>query len=68
MKATVLAIKKFDMKAVTQALDTMRNACGGGNIPPKLVGATARQLKLSVAEFAEAAARLNRPFATDHVR
>ena len=68
MKATLLAIKKFDMNAVTQALNDMRSACGGGDIPAKLVRSTARLLKLTPAEFAEAAARLNRPFATNHVR
>lgn len=68
MKATLLAIKKFDMTAVTHALDDMRRACGGGDIPAKMVKSAARQLKLSPAEFAEAAARLNRPFATDHIR
>ena len=68
MKATLLAVKKFDMTAVTNALDEMRRACGGGDVPVKMVRATARLLKLSPAEFAEAAARLNRPFATNHVR
>ena len=68
MKATLLAVKKFDMSAVTQALDDMRRACGGGGVPPKLVRATADRLGLTPAEFAEAAARLNRPFATSHVR
>lgn len=68
MKATLLATRKFDLNAVTQALNDMRNACGGGDIPARLVRATARLLKLTPAEFAEAAARLNRPFATDHVR
>ena len=68
MKATLLAVKKFDMSAVTQALDDMRRACGGGDVPAKLVRSTARNLKLTPAEFAEAAARLNRPFATSHVR
>lgn len=68
MKATLLAVKKFDMSAVTQALDDMRRACGGGDVPAKLVRSTASRLKLTPAEFAEAAARLNRPFATSHVR
>ena len=68
MKATVLATRKFDLNAIAVALDEMRRACGGGDVPAKLVRATARALKLSVAEFAEAAGRLNRPFATDHVR
>ena len=68
MKATLLAVKKFDMTAITHALDDMRRACGGGNIPAKIVKSTARQLRLTPAEFAEAAARLNRPFATNHIR
>ena len=68
MKATLLAIKKFDMTAVRNALDDMHRACGGGDIPAKMVKRTARQLKLTPAEFAEAAARLNRPFATNHIR
>ena len=49
-------------------LDDMRRACGGGDIPAKLVRSTARLLKLTPVEFAQAAARLNRPFATSHVR
>lgn len=68
MKTTLLAIKKFDMNAVTQALNDMRRACGGGDIPARLVKSTARLLKLTPTEFAEAAARLNRPFVTNHVR
>ncbi len=68
MKATLLAVKKFDMNAVTQALNNMRRVCGGGDVPAKLIRSTARLLKLTPAEFAEAAARLNRPFATNHVR
>ena len=68
MKATLLAVKKFDMSAVTQALDDMRRACGGGDVPAKLVRSTANRRRLTPAEFAEAAARLNRPFATSHVR
>ena len=68
MKAQLLATKKIDMAAVRQALDDMRRACGGGDIPAKLVRSTARLLKLTPVEFAEAAARLNRPFATSHVR
>jgi hypothetical protein len=56
------------MAAVRQALDDMRRACGGGDIPAKLVRSTARLLKLTPVEFAQAAARLNRPFATSHVR
>ena len=56
------------MTAVANALDGMRQACGGGDIPAKLVKSTARQLRLTPAEFAEAAARLNRPFATNHLR
>ena len=43
-------------------------ACGGGDVPAKLVRSTANRLRLTPAEFAEAAARLNRPFATSHVR
>lgn len=68
MKAPLLANKKFDLKEISQALDGMRRACGGGDIPAKLVRSTASLLKLSPAEFAEAAARLNRPFTTNHVR
>ena len=68
MKAPLLATKKFDMATVKQALDDMRRACGGGDIPAKLVRSTARLLKLTPAQFAEAAARLNRPFVTNHVR
>ena len=68
MKVPLLATKKFDMAAVKQALDDMRRACGGGDIPAKLVRSTARLLKLTPVEFAEAAARLTRPFATSHVR
>ena len=56
------------MAAVKQALDDMRRACGGGDIPARLVRSTARLLKLTPAQFAEAAARLNRPFVTSHVR
>ena len=61
MKATLLAVKKFDMSAVTQALDDMRRACGGGDVPAKLVRSTASRLRLTPAEFAEAAARLTAP-------
>ena len=68
MKASLLAIKKFDMTAVLNALDGMRQACGGGDIPARMVKSTARQLRLTPAEFAEAAARLNRPFATNHLK
>lgn len=68
MKATSRTLKNFDMEAIAHALDDMRRACGGGDIPARLVGATARFLKLSTAEFAEAAARLNRPFCTSRVR
>ena len=68
MKAQLLATKKLDMAAVRQALDDMRRACGGGDIPARLVRSTARLLKLTPAQFAEAAARLNRPFTTNHVR
>ena len=46
----------------------MRRACGGGDIPAKLVRSTARLLEMTPVEFAEAAARLNRPFVTSHVR
>ena len=56
------------MAAVRQALDDMSRACGGGDIPAKLIRSTARRLKLTPAEFAEAAAMLNRPFVTNHVR
>ena len=68
MKARNLAARKFDMTAVRQALDDMSRACGGGDIPAKLVHSTARRLKLTPVEFAEAAAMLNRPFVTNHVR
>lgn len=68
MKAQLLATKKIDMAAVRQALDDMRRACGGGDIPARLVRSTARFLKLTPVEFAQAAALLNRPFATNHVR
>ena len=68
MKASLLTAKKIDMTAVKQALDDMRRACGEGDIPAKLVRSTARLLKLTPAQFAEAAARLNRPFTTSHVR
>ena len=68
MKAPLLATKKCDMAAGKQALDDMRRAYGGGDIPAKLVRSTARLLKLTPAQFAEAAARLNRPFVTNHVR
>ena len=60
--------KIFDLNAVKNALDNMSRACGGGDIPPKMIAATAREIKLSTAEFAEAAASLNRPFANSHVR
>lgn len=68
MKAVSLALKKFDLKAVTDALNEMQRICAGGNVPSKLLRATARTLKLTPEEFAEAAARLNRPFATKHTR
>ena len=68
MKTSLLATKKIDMDAVAQALDNMLRVCGGGDVPAKLVRSTARLLDLRPAEFAEAAARLNRPFATSHVR
>ena len=68
MKAQILSTKKFDLAAVAQALDDMSRACGGGDIPAKLVRSTARLLEMTPVEFAEAAARLNRPFATSHVR
>ena len=68
MKAQLLATKKLDMAAVRQALDDMRRACGGGDIPAKLVRSTARLLELTPTQFAQAAARLNRPFTTNHVR
>ena len=68
MKAPLFAVKNIDMAAVRQAIDDMRRACGGGDIPAKLVRSTAHLLKLTPVEFAQAAARLNRPFATSHVR
>ena len=68
MKASLLTAKKIDMAAVKQALDDMRRACGGGDIPAKLVRSTAHLLKLTPVEFAQAAAQLNRPFATSHMR
>ena len=46
----------------------MRRACGGGDIPARLIRSTARLLKLTPVEFAQAAAQLNRPFATSHMR
>lgn len=63
-----LAVKSFDMNAIRKTLDDMRRACGGGDIPPKMISSAARSLKLSVDELAEAAGRLNRPFANNHVR
>ena len=68
MKASLLTAKKIDMAAVKQALDDMRRACGGGDIPAKLVRSTAHLLKLTPVEFAQAAARFNRPFVTSHMR
>ena len=68
MKTPLLATKKFDMAAVRQALDDMRRACGGGDIPARLVRSTARLPEMTTVEFAQAAARLNRPFVTSHVR
>ena len=68
MKASLLARKKIDIVTVKQALDDIRRACGGGDIPAKLVRSTARLLKLTPAQCAEAAALLNRPFTTSHVR
>ena len=68
MRLVFRTAKKIDMDAVAQALDNMLRACGGGDVPAKLVRSTARLLDLRPAEFAEAAARLNRPFATSHVR
>ena len=63
-----LATKSFDMTAVRNALDDMCRKCGGGDIPPKMVSAAARELRLTPDELAEAAGRLNRPFANNHVR
>jgi len=60
------AVKKLDMNSISQVLDDMRRICGGGDAPARLVRAMARLLKITPKEFAEAAARLNRPFATDH--
>ena len=68
MKAHLLATKKLDMAAVRQALDDMRRTCGGGDIPARLVRSTARLLELTPTQFAQAAARLKRPFVTSHVR
>ena len=68
MKASLLARKKIDIVTVKQALDDIRRACGGGDIPAKLVRSTARLLKLTPAQFDKAAALLNRPFTTSHVR
>ena len=62
-----LATKTFDMNAVRNALDDMRRTCGG-DIPPKMISAAARELCLTPDELAEAAGRLNRPFANNHVR
>ena len=56
-----LATKSFDMTAVRNALDDMRRKCGGGDIPPKMISAAARELRLTPDELAEAAGRLNRP-------
>ena len=63
-----LATKSFDMTAVRNTLDDMRRTCGGGDIPPKMISAAARELRLTPDELAEAAGRLNRPFANNHVR
>ena len=63
-----LATKSFDMNAVLNALDDMRRKCGGSDIPPKMISAAARELRLTPDELAEAAGRLNRPFANNHVR
>lgn len=63
-----LATKSYDLNAVRNALDALHRTCGGGDIPPKLVSSTARELHLTADEFAEAAGRLNRPFANNHVR
>ena len=68
MKTKIHVRKTFDLNAVKNALDTMSRACGGGDIPSKMIAATAREIKLSTREFAEAAASLNRPFANNHVR
>ena len=46
----------------------MRRKCGGGDSPPKMISATARELRLTPDELAEAAGRLNRPFANNHAR
>lgn len=63
-----LATKFFDLDAVRNALDDMRRKCGGGDIPPKMISAAARELHLTTDEFAAAACRLNRPFTNNHVR
>lgn len=63
-----LATKSFDMTAVRNALNDMRRKCGGGDIPPKMISATARELHLTLDEFAKAAGRLNCPFSNNHVR
>lgn len=68
MKAPLFAVKNIDMAAIRQAIDDMRRACGGGDIPARFIRSTARLLKLTPVEFAQAAAQLNRPFATSHVR
>ena len=68
MKKSFHATKTFDLTAVSQALDNMRRACGGGDVPAKLVRSTAHLLKLTPFEFAQAAALLNRPFSSSHVR
>ena len=68
MKASLLARKKIDIVTVKQALANIRRACGGGDIPARHVRSTARLLKLTPAQFAEAAALLTRPFVTTHVR
>lgn len=68
MKTSLLALKKFDMNAICLALADMRRTCGGGDVPAKLVRSTAHALHLTPEEFAEAAARLNHPFSTNHIR
>lgn len=60
--------KTIDLNVVRNALDDMIRRCGGGDVPPRMISAKAREIGLSVTQFAEAAAHLNRPFSTNHVR
>jgi len=68
MRTKPLVSPKIDQNALRQALDDMLKACGGGDVPARFVRSTANLLKLTPTEFAYAAASINRPFATSHVR